>query len=211
MTVLNRLADQVVHLRGGDADVRKRSLRRRRGQQHLGIDIRRVCFGAGRVPILDQDPQGLADLGGGDFTSYFLLEAHGLAKAGRRAVVVVLHITQDSAQVVVGLGELRVERDGLTKAGDGLAHLALAIQDYKKAFECGQKPTGAVQLRLSQIEVMLGRPNEALVRLDAMERAGMSGPNCEMLAVSVLRSQKKPEAAAARLSQAFGAPARNTG
>lgn len=80
--------------------------------------------------------------------------------------------------------------------------LAKAIEAYQKAFVHGQKPTAAVQLRLAQIELMLSRPENALGRLAAMERAGMGGPNSEQLAVNILRRQKKDSEAHARLASA---------
>ena len=78
--------------------------------------------------------------------------------------------------------------------------LSKAIEAYQKAFVHGQKPTAAVQLRLAQIELMLDRPDNALARLAAMDRAGMGGPNAEQLAVNILRRQGKPDEARSRLS-----------
>ncbi len=80
--------------------------------------------------------------------------------------------------------------------------LAKAVEAYQKAFVHGQKPTAAVQLRLAQIELMLNRPENALARIGAMERAGMGGPNAEALAATILRRQGKPDEARARLSAA---------
>ncbi len=80
--------------------------------------------------------------------------------------------------------------------------LAKAVEAYQKAFVHGQKPTAAVQLRLAQIELMLNRPDNALARLAAMDRAGMGGPNAEQLVVNILRRQKKGDEARARLAAA---------
>ncbi len=80
--------------------------------------------------------------------------------------------------------------------------LAKAVEAYQKAFVHGQKPTAAVQLRLAQIELMLNRPDNALARLGAMERAGMGGPNAEALAATILRRKGKPDEASARLAAA---------
>jgi predicted Zn-dependent protease len=80
--------------------------------------------------------------------------------------------------------------------------LAKAIESYQKAFANGQKPTATVQLRLAQIELMLNRPDDAFVRLDAMSKAGQDSPSCELLAVNTLRGQKKFDLASARLKKA---------
>jgi tetratricopeptide (TPR) repeat protein len=80
--------------------------------------------------------------------------------------------------------------------------LRKAVASYQKAFANGQEPTPAVQLRMAQIELMLERPADALTRLEAMDRAGIGSPSCEMLAVNILRGQKKLDASRDRLAKA---------
>ena len=75
-------------------------------------------------------------------------------------------------------------------------------RDRVGTLETGQKPTAAVQLRLAQIELMLNRPDNALARLGAMDKAGMGGPSAEARAATILRRQGKADEAAARLASA---------
>ncbi len=82
------------------------------------------------------------------------------------------------------------------------ADLKKAIEEYGRAFANGQDPTPAVELRLAQIEVMLGRPADALKRIDWLASKGKAGPAAENLAVLTLGQLSRDADARARLDKA---------
>ncbi len=88
------------------------------------------------------------------------------------------------------------------RARGGPDELNQAILCYQRAFTGGEKPTAAVQLRLAQIENALNRRDDALARIDAMDRAGQGGPGAESIAVDILRGTRGPGAARERLARA---------
>ncbi|WP_435005952.1 tetratricopeptide repeat protein [Tundrisphaera lichenicola] len=80
--------------------------------------------------------------------------------------------------------------------------LKKAVEEYTRAFANGQDATPAVELRLAQIEVMLGRPADALKRIDWLVSKGKAGPAAENLAVLTLGELKRDDEARKRLEQA---------
>ena len=77
-----------------------------------------------------------------------------------------------------------------------------AVEEYGRAFANGQDATPAVELRLAQIEVMLGRPADALKRIDWLVSKGKAGPAAENLAVLTLQELKRDDEARKRLDAA---------
>ncbi len=114
------------------------------------------------------------------------------------------------------LEEVRLGR--LPKTLDGTLHLlsgeihqdpSIAEEDLKKAVEVGgrafaqgQDATPAVELRLAQIEIMLGRPADALKRIDWLVSKDKAGPAAENLAVLTLQELKRDDEALKRLGAA---------
>ncbi len=82
------------------------------------------------------------------------------------------------------------------------ADLKKAVEEYGRAFANGQDATPAVELRLAQIEVMLGRPADALKRIDWLVDKGKAGPAAENLAVLTLQELKRDPDSRKRLDAA---------
>ncbi|WP_435019016.1 tetratricopeptide repeat protein [Tundrisphaera sp. TA3] len=80
--------------------------------------------------------------------------------------------------------------------------LKKAIEEYGKAFTEGQDATPAVELRLAQIEVMLGRAADALKRIDWLVERGKAGPAAEQLAILTLGEMGREQDARDRLAKA---------
>ena len=80
--------------------------------------------------------------------------------------------------------------------------LRKAVEEYGRAFTAGQDATPAVELRLAQIEIMLGRPADALKRIDWMVSKGKAGAAAENLAVLTLQELKRDDDARKRLDDA---------
>jgi tetratricopeptide (TPR) repeat protein len=75
------------------------------------------------------------------------------------------------------------------------AELKRALDEYLKAHAAGQPASPAVQLRLAQIDVQLGRRERALTRIEQLRKVGQGVPAVEHLAVLILQDQgKKAEA-----------------
>ena len=77
-----------------------------------------------------------------------------------------------------------------------------AVEEYGRAFSQGQDATPAVELRLAQIEIMLGRPADALKRIDWLVSKDKAGPAAENLAVLTLQELKRDDEARTRLAAA---------
>jgi tetratricopeptide (TPR) repeat protein len=82
------------------------------------------------------------------------------------------------------------------------AELGQALAEYEKSIGSGQTPPAAVQLRLAQIDVQLGKHDSALKRLAQLREAGQGGPAAEHLAVLTLQEQGKADEARRTLEQA---------
>ncbi len=77
-----------------------------------------------------------------------------------------------------------------------------ALNEYELAFKVGQERTPSVIRRMAQIEVMLGKSDEALARLTEIVKSGQDSPMTEHLAVLTLQQQGKTEEARVRLNAA---------
>ncbi len=99
-------------------------------------------------------------------------------------------------------GTLHLLNGEIHQARRSPADLKKAIDEYGKAFANGQDATPAVELRLAQIEVMLGRPDDALKRIDWLVPNGKAGPAAENLAVLTLVELKRDDDAQKRLAAA---------
>ena len=80
--------------------------------------------------------------------------------------------------------------------------LKKALAEYDRSIAAGQPVNSAMQLRLAQIDVQLGQPEQALKRLETMRTQGQGGPNAEQLAVLTLQQMGKTDEARATLDQA---------
>jgi len=99
-------------------------------------------------------------------------------------------------------GTLHLLNGEIYQARRSPGDLKKAIDEYTKAFANGQDATPAVELRLAQIEVMLGRPADALKRVDWLASRGKAGPSAENLAVLTLGELKRDDDARRRLDAA---------
>ena len=110
----------------------------------------------------------------------------------------------------VKLGRLPKALDGTLHLLSGEIHqarrspkdLKKAVEEYGRAFGQGQDATPAVELRLAQIEIMLGRPADALKRIDWLVSKDKAGPAAENLAVLTLQELKRDDEARKRLDAA---------
>jgi len=76
-------------------------------------------------------------------------------------------------------------------------NLKKAAEDFEKALAAGPDSAGTVLVRLAQIDVQLGRFEQAIARIDSLESKGQGNPSSEQLAILTLEEQgKKPEARA---------------
>jgi tetratricopeptide (TPR) repeat protein len=99
-------------------------------------------------------------------------------------------------------GTLHLLNGEIHQARRSPTDLKKAVEEYGRAFGDGQDVTPAVELRLAQIEVMLGRSAKALERLDWLVSKGKAGPAAENLAVQTLQELKRDDDARKRLDAA---------
>jgi len=99
-------------------------------------------------------------------------------------------------------GTLHLLKGEIYQARRSPADLKKAIEEYGRAFANGQDATPAVELRLAQIEVMLGRPADALKRIDWLSSKGKAGPAAENLAILTLGELRRDDDARKRLDAA---------
>jgi tetratricopeptide (TPR) repeat protein len=99
-------------------------------------------------------------------------------------------------------GTLHLLSGEIHQARRSPADLKKAIEEYGRAFTEGQDATPAVELRLAQIEVMLGRSADALKRIDWLVSKGKAGSAAENLAVLTLLELKRDDEARKRLEAA---------
>ncbi len=99
-------------------------------------------------------------------------------------------------------GTLHLLNGEIHQARRSPSDLKKAIDEYSRAFANGQDASPAVELRLAQIEVMLGRPADALKRIDWLVSKGKAGPSAENLAVLTLGELKREGDARKRLDAA---------
>lgn len=99
-------------------------------------------------------------------------------------------------------GTLHLLSGEIHQARRSPSDLKKAVEEYGRAFGQGQDATPAVELRLAQIEVMLGRPADALKRIDWLVSKKQAGPAAENLAVLTLQDLKRDDEARKRLDAA---------
>ena len=99
-------------------------------------------------------------------------------------------------------GTLHLLKGEIFQARKSPSDLKKAVEEYTRAFANGEDATPAVELRLAQIEVMLGRPADALKRIDWLASKGKAGPAAENLAILTLGELKRDAEAKKRLAQA---------
>ena len=99
-------------------------------------------------------------------------------------------------------GTLHLLSGEIHQARKSPTDLKKAVEEYTRAFANGQDATPAVELRLAQIEVMLGRPADALKRIDWLVSKGKAGPAAENLAVLTLGELNRDDEARKRLDLA---------
>lgn len=116
----------------------------------------------------------------------------------------------ESLQTQVAQGRLPRELEGTLNLLAGEIHqarrspedLKRAQEAFARSFDKGETPTPAVQLRLAQIDAQLGRPEEALKRIESLRQQDAGGPAAEHLAVLILQEQDKDEEARTTLDAA---------
>lgn len=103
-------------------------------------------------------------------------------------------------------GEMKVVLHQLSgelfQARRGPGDLERAAQEFEKVAKLGDKSDGGSTLRLAQIDVQRGRPDEAMARIDALRKTGQAPPAAENLAVLILEQQGKKEEARKQLAAA---------
>lgn len=92
-------------------------------------------------------------------------------------------------------GTLHLLRAEIYQSRRSEKDLTKAIAEYVKATKTGQKNSSAIQLRLAQIDVQLGKPERALLRIEGLRKAGQGLPPVEHLAVLILQEQGKKDEA----------------
>jgi tetratricopeptide (TPR) repeat protein len=80
--------------------------------------------------------------------------------------------------------------------------LKKAVADFEKCLATGQESTATVVLRLAQIDVQLGRHEQAISRIDALAKEGKTTPATEQLGALALEEAGKKAEARARLRAA---------
>lgn len=163
--------------------------------------------------ILNQEPSmgrqylQLAQRLGNLEPQYLIWAAWSVVQAGypEDAEPIVARLLQDVEQGRLPRtfeGTLHLLKGEIYQTRKSPKDLARAVEEYRLAFANGQDATPAVELRLAQIEVMLGRPADALKRIDWLSSKGKAGPAAENLAVLTLVEQKRTDEATQRLAQA---------
>lgn len=90
----------------------------------------------------------------------------------------------------------------LYQARRGPGDLERAAEEFKKVAALSGKSDAGAVLRLAQIDVQQGRPDEAMARIDKVRSEGAGGPAAENLAVLILEEQGKKDEARATLTEA---------
>ncbi|HEV3165291.1 MAG TPA: tetratricopeptide repeat protein [Isosphaeraceae bacterium] len=82
------------------------------------------------------------------------------------------------------------------------ADLKLALAEFEKGIAAGKPASPSVQLRMTQIEVMLGQPQKGLDRINRLRASGQGGAAAEHLAVLTLIDLNKDAEAQGVLAEA---------
>ena len=157
--------------------------------------------------ILSQEPglgrqylQAARKLGGTLEPRYQIWAAWSMSEAG---------YPEDAAPIVKALlaqvdkGTLPHDLDGtlhllageIAQARGGPEELRKAQAEYLKAIKTKQALPTAVHLRVAQLEVLQGHPDQALKRIADLRAEGIAGPAGERLAVLTLLDRKQPQEA----------------
>lgn len=137
---------------------------------------------------------------------YQVWAAWSVLQAGypEEAEPVVNHLLSEMAQ-----GRVTRELEGTLHLLSGEVHqarrspddLKKALDEYDRSYT-GKAAPAAVQLRMAQIDVQLGRHDRALNRLDRLRAEGQGGTAAEHLAVLILLEQGKKSEALDALAKA---------
>jgi cellulose synthase operon protein C len=99
-------------------------------------------------------------------------------------------------------GSLHLLKAQIHQARRGPGDLEHAKSEYEAAIKAGQPNTPAIQLRLAQIEVQLGRTASGQRRIEEMRTGSTGGPAAEQLSILLLKEQGKADAARQALKDA---------
>ncbi len=92
-------------------------------------------------------------------------------------------------------GTLHLLQGELYQARRSPEDLKKAVEEFDKAVAAGQATTPSAIIRLAQIDVQLGRYDQAMARLQPLRAQGKGGEAAEQLAILILQETgKKPEA-----------------
>ena len=138
---------------------------------------------------------------------YQIWAAWSMVQAGypEEAEPIVAHLFQEigeGRQPRILEGTLHLLNAEIHQARRTPEELKKAVAEYDRSIAAGQPVNSAMQLRLAQIDVQLGHPDQALKRLETLRAQGQGGPGAEQLAVLTLRQMGKTDAARTTLDQA---------
>ncbi len=138
---------------------------------------------------------------------YQIWAAWSMVQAGypEEAEPIVAHLFQEvgeGRQPRTLEGTLHLLNAEIHQARRTPEELKKALGEYERSIAAGQPVNSAMQLRLAQIDVQLGHPDQALKRLETLRAQGQGGPGAERLAVLTLRQMGKTDDARAMLDQA---------
>jgi len=98
-------------------------------------------------------------------------------------------------------GTLHLLSGEIHQAGRSPEDMKKALGEFEKSYE-GKEAPPSIQLRMAQIDIQLGRPDQALRRVERLRAQGQGGPAAEQLAVLILGEQEKDKDARDTLSKA---------
>lgn len=98
-------------------------------------------------------------------------------------------------------GTLHLIAGEIHQARRSPADLNEALAEYNRSYD-GKEAPAAVQLRMAQIEVELGKPEQALSRIEKLRASGQGGSSAEHLSVMTLIREKKDKEAFETLTAA---------
>ena len=138
---------------------------------------------------------------------YQIWAAWSMVQAGypEEAEPIVAHLFQEigaGRQPRILEGTLHLLNAEIHQARHTPEELKKAVAEYEHSIAAGQPVNSAMQLRLAQIDVELGHPDQALKRLETLRAQGQGGPGAEKLAVLTLRQMGKTDLARTTLDQA---------
>jgi cellulose synthase operon protein C len=99
-------------------------------------------------------------------------------------------------------GSLHLLKGQIHQARRGPGDLNVARAEYEAALHGGQPNTAALQLRMAQLDVGLGKTADGERRIEAIKSDATGGPAAEQLSVLLMKEQGKIEAARKALETA---------